>query len=161
MDFRNSNAKTRGIRNNNPGNLIKTNNNWKGKVDLSQNTDSRFEQFISVEYGIRAMMKNLISWYKRGYNTIDSIINKWAPAFENNTERYIAFVSNKTGIPAKQVISKLDKNILITLSMAITEMENGKEHQLINSNLYEKAFEMIGTNVSNIISSVKKKVIQH
>ncbi len=155
MDFRNTNAKARGIRNNNPGNLIKSANNWRGKVDVSQNTDSRFEQFVSVEYG--AMMKNLISWYNRGLNTIDEIIKKWAPAFENNTANYIAFVSQQTGIGAKQVITKLDKDILIALSMAIAEMENGSEYKLIPTSLYHKAFEMIG-GMFPITNTRKKKV---
>lgn len=40
----------RGIRNNNPLN-IKIGNDWKGEVP---NTDGTFEQFESMEYGLRA-----------------------------------------------------------------------------------------------------------
>ncbi len=155
MDFRNSRAKVRGIRNNNPGNLIKTGNKWRGKVPFSENNDSRFEQFISVEYGIRAMMKNIITLFKRGHNSIDSLINKWAPAFENNTERYSSFVSNQTGIDKTQTIKKLDKKTLIALSMAIAEMENAPENKLIPNESYEKAFYMIGANLIPV--TLKKK----
>ncbi|MCA9329527.1 hypothetical protein KDA11_02695, partial [Candidatus Saccharibacteria bacterium] len=33
----------RGIRNNNPGNIRISNNQWRGKIPVSQNTDGSFE----------------------------------------------------------------------------------------------------------------------
>ena len=58
MDFRNT-PYTRGIRNNNPGNLEKRTTDWQGKVPHPQNTDSRFEQFDTIEHGLRALMINV------------------------------------------------------------------------------------------------------
>ncbi len=48
----------RGWRNNNPGNLIKTMIQWKGKLPYLSNTDSKFEQFVDFKHGIRALIKD-------------------------------------------------------------------------------------------------------
>lgn len=80
----------RGFRNNNPGN-IRHGNNWLG-LDQNQ-SDSDFCKFVSIEYGIRAIFK-IINTYKTKYNLnkIKSIIYKWAPPNENDTERYVQAV---------------------------------------------------------------------
>lgn len=142
MDFRGK-SNIRGIRNNNPGNIVKSNTTWLGKVPLEQNTDKRFEQFISMEWGLRALMKNVITWVNRGENTIEKLITKWAPAFENNTSAYIKKVASEVGI-SSQTPLKLDKLQLISLSKAIAKVENGNEANKIPNHLYEQAFELIG-----------------
>ena len=76
-------SKVRGIRNNNPGNIRKTNIKWAGEV--VPGTDSAFEQFKSMPYGIRAMLVDIIGKHKRGLDTIQELINVWAPPFENCT----------------------------------------------------------------------------
>ena len=53
----------RGIRNNNPLNIRKG-NNWKGEV--SSSTDGEFEQFVSMQMGIRAGFK-ILKNYMTGY----------------------------------------------------------------------------------------------
>ena len=69
----------RGIRNNNPLNIVKG-QNWKG--ERHPQTDRRFEEFESMQYGIRAGFK-LLRNYITGFNgltskinTIDTIIKK-------------------------------------------------------------------------------------
>ena len=48
----------RGLRNNNPLNIIKNKNiNWQGEVKPS--TDPNFAQFETLEYGLRAAFKLL------------------------------------------------------------------------------------------------------
>ncbi len=83
----------RGIRNNNPLN-IRIGNNWLG--EKVPNTDGTFEQFVSMPYGIRAALK-IIYNYMTKYNlkTIAKIISRWAPRNENNTARYIKYVSKR------------------------------------------------------------------
>lgn len=82
---------TRGIRNNNPGNIRRSKSRWKG---LSKNqTDSLFCVFDSMNYGLRAMMVLIAGYIKRGYDTPRKIINRYAPSFENNTDDYLRFVS--------------------------------------------------------------------
>lgn len=82
---------TRGIRNNNPGNIDKG-QPWQGLSDVQ--SDERFCTFVSPEYGIRAIHIILQS-YQREYKirTISGIISRWAPPSENNTEAYIEHVS--------------------------------------------------------------------
>lgn len=143
MDFRNSKY-NRGIRNNNPGNIVKSMTAWVGKVPHSQNTDSRFEQFITVEYGLRALMKNIITWVNRGENTIEKLITKWAPSFENNTNGYIQKVSSEIGISSKTALT-LEKNQLIALAKAIAKVENAPDHKHITEGSYQEAYTMIGS----------------
>lgn len=78
---------TRGIKNNNPLNVIKSTNMWEGKITPS--TDSRFEQFKTAEDGIRAGAKLLLNYQKmNGLNTIYKIISRFAPNHENPTDNY-------------------------------------------------------------------------
>lgn len=81
---------TRGIRNKNPFNIKLSKNSWLGKI--KKNTDGTFEQFRSIDYGLRAGMQLLRGYIARGYDTPSKIINRFAPASENNTHRYIDFV---------------------------------------------------------------------
>lgn len=155
MDFRGK-SNIRGIKNNNPGNIVKSNTSWQGKVPLEQNTDKRFEQFISMEYGIRALMKNVITWVNRGENTIEKLIHKWAPTFENNTKKYIEKVSKDVSLSPKEIIP-LNEKMLIALAISIAQMENGTEANKIPSHLYKKAYDMIGKYTEN--QNVKKKVL--
>lgn len=112
----------RGLRNNNPGNIRKSHNRWKGKIDGS---DPAFETFVDMAHGYRALMVNLRTYMQRdGLNTIEKIISKWAPPCENNTRGYIARVSKATGIPADKELPPT-RNILTALAAAISEVENG------------------------------------
>ena len=67
----------RGIRNNNPLNIRKG-NSWKG--ERPKQTDDQFEEFVSMEYGLRAgfkLMRNHITGFKGTrpkMNTIQKLI---------------------------------------------------------------------------------------
>lgn len=77
----------RGIRNNNPLN-IRIGNVWLGEV--ANPTDKEFEQFVTMEYGLRAafvLLRRYINHYHR--YTVPEIISAWAPGTENNTTAYI------------------------------------------------------------------------
>lgn len=88
----------RGIRNNNPGNIVRNNRvKWVGQSPVQN--DPKFVQFTDAVYGIRALYRNLLTYRKQyGLNTIKGIIEKWAPPHENNTKKYIAAVSKTLGI---------------------------------------------------------------
>lgn len=118
----------KGMRNNNPGNIRVSSNPWQGKVPLSQNTDGAFEQFTTYVYGIRAMIKNLLTYYTRdGLRTLKDIIFRWAPPADNNdTSAYVTFVSNKTGLSPTQQLNLNDAGTMRKLVIAMTEMENGR-----------------------------------
>ncbi len=104
----------------NPGNIRKSNDLFKGEVRPSSNAS--FKQFVNNMYGYRAMLKILIAYFKKGYNTIFSIIARWAPTFENKTQDYIYFVSNRMKINAN---AKLSFQQLPTLIYYMTWYENG------------------------------------
>ncbi len=87
----------RGIRNNNPGNLRITGDNWQGLA--AQQTDPAFFQFVAPVYGIRALAKTLKTYYySHGLTTIAEIISRYAPSTENNTGAYISAVAGALGV---------------------------------------------------------------
>lgn len=76
---------TRGMRNNNPGNL----RSGVGQVG----TDSGgYAVFPSREAGYNAAARQLVGYHNAGLDTINAIVSKWAPSSENDTQAYIASV---------------------------------------------------------------------
>ncbi|KAA1194918.1 MULTISPECIES: structural protein [Photorhabdus] len=132
---------SRGIRNNNPGN-IRWGDDWQGLVPESQRTDKSFCQFISPEYGIRAMIKILHN-YNRKYNlkTVGGIISRWAPPNENNTDGYVNRVCKDTGVSCDQVIDVFNKIFMIKIIKAIITVENGS--QPYSNEVIDKAFSLL------------------
>lgn len=88
---------TRGVRNNNPGNLRVSNVRWLGKIAPSRKKDKEFEEFESVQWGMRAAVVNLNTMVCRtaGRTTVSSAIEAWAPPKENDTKNYIRLVVEK------------------------------------------------------------------
>ena len=118
----------RGIRNNNPLN-IRVGNNWKGEV--ANPSDHTFEQFTEMKWGVRAafiVLRNYIVRHK--CNTIRKIISRWAPANENNTQAYIATVSQRANLKPDEVINVDNTCQMIALLLAMCFVENGQEISL-------------------------------
>lgn len=127
MDFRTNKAATaRGLRNNNPFNLVKTAIKWQGKVT---GTDSRFETFATVQQGIRAGVLDIVGDIgAKKLDTIGKLINVFAPPHENDTTAYINYVAQITGkAPNDSLIQggKIDSILLAKLVTAIINKENG------------------------------------
>lgn len=120
-----NNHTVRGLRNNNPGNLVKTNIKWLGKL---QSTDPKFEQFQSLEFGIRAQLKDLINDINKGKNTVSALISEYAPPNENNTGAYIRSVAKSLGVTEKQKLTSIDAKFMLNLARAIYKVELGKYH---------------------------------
>lgn len=118
----------RGLKNNNPLNLILTDIAWQGKIPRAQNSDGKFEQFESILYGYRAAIKNLQSYMNSGSNTISKITQRWAPVGSgegNNPENYARRVSQGTGIGTSAPLSWNPSQIIpIVREMAV--VENGE-----------------------------------
>jgi len=114
----------RGIRNRNPGNIRHSARTvWVGA--LKTKADPSFVTFRSPEYGLRAMMKILRTYYdKYALLTIRMMITRYAPPIENDTESYIAAVAIRSGVGADEVIDDLEK-VIISLAEAIVLHENG------------------------------------
>lgn len=118
-------TQTRGERNNNPGNLRKSNATWEGMSN--EQTDSAFVQFTTPDYGIRALGKLLQNYYKAGYDTVRKIINRYAPSSENDTSSYVSHVSSLIGADPDQHIDLTDITTLQALVSAIITHENGRD----------------------------------
>ncbi|WP_191923171.1 structural protein [Pantoea agglomerans] len=134
--------KTRGIRNNNPGN-IRWGDDWQGLVPQAQRTDKSFCQFIKPEYGIRAMIIILRNYQrKHRLSTISGIINRWAPTNENDTQSYINSVAKATGVDPDQRIDTSDSRLMMKLLQAIIQHENGD--QPYSFDVFVKAIDLAG-----------------
>eukprot|EP00854_Cymbomonas_tetramitiformis_P004702 gene4702-5756_t len=115
-------TQTIGLRNNNPGNIIKTSIQWKGKisgknrpVNLLSTThhDERFEQFDTMHNGVRALSKNLHTYMTvHDIRSVASIIEHWAPRNENDTDKYIEFVAKGIFNNIHRNAGTVNKNIL-------------------------------------------------
>jgi hypothetical protein len=119
----------RGIRNNNPLNIRRSKDKWKGMRAVQ--SDAQFCQFESLEWGWRAAFWLLTRTYYHKYRlfTIRAIVQKWAPAIENDTKAYIANVSRLTGIDPDEPIGIPSERPArwIALGMAMAIQENGIE----------------------------------
>ena len=100
----------RNVRNNNPGNIRISNNSWEGKTG----NDGEFETFDSPEMGARAMARLLLNYQRKyGLNTVNDIINRYAPPSENDTNRYAKTVASKMGIGVNDEIDLLGNPALL------------------------------------------------
>lgn len=114
----------RGIRNNNPGNIRLSPVRWQGQKNVQ--ADTSFVEFVSPVMGLRALMRLLLTYYfKHGLNTVESIINRWAPPHENATDHYIHSVARHLNVQRRTPIDLMDEKILVKLAEAITRHENG------------------------------------
>ena len=117
----------KGIRNCNPLNIRRSKDQWKGLAEAQ--TDRAFCQFKSLEYGWRAAFYLLTRTYYHKYRlyTIRTIIRRWAPESENNTEAYIANVSRLTGVQPDEPIGIPSErpSRWIALGAAMAIQENG------------------------------------
>jgi hypothetical protein len=128
----------RGLRNNNPGNISKTSQSWDGEI---KGSDNRFKTFSSPEAGIKAIGTNLLSYSRKGFDTVEEIINRWAPSSENNTQAYINSVATRLGVKPDAKLDVKNPAVLAGLTHAIIEHENGK-------NPYPDAMVQAGVNAA-------------
>lgn len=133
----------RGIRNNNPLN-IRRGDRWQGMLSLQ--ADDTFVQFESMQYGLRAGMKVLKNYitgnnssHKR-FTTVNTIISRWAPASENNTEAYIRTVVGLSGIGRFDRISFFNKGQICRLVRAMAFVEVGS---LLPMEQIESAYDLV------------------
>lgn len=113
---------TRGLRNNNPGNMR--------PVSQNQANDGAFTIYRTPEEGWGALGKQLKAYANAGLDNVASIISKYAPSSENNTGAYIqsvtANMSKRLGsdVGALTRLDLSDPRVLKALMQSITEHEN-------------------------------------
>lgn len=91
-------SNTRGIRNNNPFNIVKSSVRWYGQS--KSQPDTKFVTFDSLDLGMRAGVKLLRNYITRvrdlsgeRVNTVAKILYRFAPVSDgNDTELYIKYV---------------------------------------------------------------------
>lgn len=133
----------RGIRNNNPLNIRKG-NNWKGERKVQ--TDKAFEEFETLQYGLRAglkLIRNQISGFNGSrpkFNTIGKLIKVWAPPSENQTLRYVDFVCQAVGKQPFDIIRDNDQKLICEIARAMAFVECG---QWIDIEQFESAWFLI------------------
>lgn len=116
---------SRGLRNNNPGNIRQNSDNFLGEIKPS--ADPSFKQFESIEYGYRAIFVTLNTYQKKyGLSTVRAMISRWAPPKDNNdTEAYIRAVSSESGVPENSHITSTNKDVMVPIVAAMSRVENG------------------------------------
>lgn len=117
---------SRGLRNNNPGNIRKGKDKWQGLA--KEQPDKEFLTFQGPEWGIRAMARLLIRYQdQHDQKTISAIIKRWAPETENNTKAYISAVAKQTGFAPYMPLDMHTHAHLAPLVKAIIRHENGAQ----------------------------------
>ena len=114
---------TRGFRNFNPGNIRLSNGvPFRGEVLSS---DKSFRQFKSIVYGIRALMKLLLTYYHTYHLcTVRAIISRFAPSIENRTDKYIDYVCEQIHVEPYTILKLHVPYVLFSLVRAICEYES-------------------------------------
>jgi hypothetical protein len=126
---------TRGVRNNNPGNIdYNPRNQWQGQLAPDPAIEKRFARFDTAENGIRALAKLVLAYRGKdgmpgiggqGIDTVREVINRWAPGVENDTEAYIKAVAAGVGVAPNQPIDLRNFRTLIAITTDIIQHENG------------------------------------
>lgn len=132
--FLNMTGYPRGLRNNNPGNLIYTGDNWQGMIGQD---GGGFIIFENIAYGLRALGIDLRGDIREGKNTLEKLIYEFAPPFENNTFAYIQTVSQVTGFTTEILTD--DTETLKKLIRGIMTVELGASYAALvtDADIYE------------------------
>jgi len=140
----------RGIRNNNPGNIRRSDDAWKGLS--AEQSDLEFFVFSEPRWGIRAAARVLQTYQEvHGLRALADIINRWAPPAENDTSSYITAVSIWSGIEPNEMINVTDYDTALRLLRAMVRMENGKppedrDDAWYGPSVYEQGLRLAGVS---------------
>jgi hypothetical protein len=137
----------RGIRNHNPGNILRNGNNWRGLA--AEQPDGEFCTFIAPEWGLRALILVLQAYRRRGITTVSRIITTYCPPVHRfpdgrtanqDTAGYVRFVAQALGVAPDAEIDVTSRAVLRRLLPAIVRKENGM--QPYPSELFERAMDL-------------------
>ncbi|MDM4871245.1 lytic transglycosylase domain-containing protein [Escherichia coli] len=152
---------SRGIRNNNPGNL-----NFAGQkgATLESGPNARFASFPTMLEGIAALDRQVMLYLKRGKNTIDQIIDIYAPSSDgNNTSSYKSYLSQYTGLGVKEKIDGSNFEVMKKLIQGIINHENGAAAKAVSVEDVIRALAMnrgIAPTAGNNDQNVKLEIVR-
>ena len=116
---------TRGERNNNLLNIRQANQNWNGEIG----DDGEFVQFEDTTSGLGAADKLLNNYNELyGINTVNGIINRFAPPNENDTSNYAGFVSDQTGYGLDVPLDIANPIIRANILSSMAKMESNVDY---------------------------------
>jgi hypothetical protein len=130
-------TQTRGLRNNNPGNIKKAGGNKLVFLGEQVSSDPTFAQFDTMDNGIRAVAKIMYT-YHASYNldTVRGIITRWSAT---DQDAYIANVSDALGVGPDDTVSFKDS--LFDLVKAIIHQENGPAGYFISDAVIQRGID--------------------
>lgn len=140
-------APPRGIRNHNPGNILRAGQAWRGLAP--DQPDGEFCTFIGPEWGLRALILVLHAYRRRGIVTVRDIIRTYCPPThtfpdgrtqKQDTAGYVRFVANRLGVPEDATINVTSRVVLRLLLPAIVTKENGQ--QPYGASVFEAAMDL-------------------
>lgn len=124
---------TRGERCHNPGNLnFMPHSPWRGQVGIElippgMSYKARFGRYDTDHNGIRALAKQLITYYQRdGLRSIRAMINRYAPSSENATDSYVGAVCNYCHVLPNDDYPLMMPSKLESMVFAVIRQENGR-----------------------------------
>jgi hypothetical protein len=122
--FAGVNPDARGMRNNNPGNLVA--NSWTASLPGYKGSDGKFAIFDTPQHGAAALDQNLTSYGSKGINTPLGIASTWAPGSDNNNPSfYGARIAAALGVGPNDKIDMTDPGVRNKIAQVIGSVENG------------------------------------
>lgn len=109
---------------NNPGNIRTTSTYLPGEI----RSNAQFKKFTTMKHGFRAMTGLLHGYIHGGYNTIDKIVNRYAPASDGNTPNsYAREVAKNSNVKIDQVLTDQDfrNGNILNIMYFMTRVEQG------------------------------------
>lgn len=153
---------TRGLRNNNPGNL-----NFAGQrgATLENGPNARFAQFPSMLEGVAALDRQVQLYLKRGTDSIDEIVDIYAPKADgNDTAAYKSHLSRVTGLSVNDEINSSNTDTVLRLIRGIIDKENGAAGKQVTDADIRRAYDMnrgAQTQTAGSQQPIKLEVIQN
>lgn len=123
---------SRGVRNNNPGNIKDFGTSWEGMLPHAERNDAQRAEHVFVVFrhpwwGIRAMAMILRNYSrKHGLNSVEQLMTRWAPQSDSNpTYKYVEFVAAHLGVSSGDTLDLNDFHTMRRLVQAVVQFENG------------------------------------
>lgn len=116
---------TRGVRNNNPGN-IEYGPFTRAHGATGREPEGRFARFATAQDGLNALADKLRDYMGHGRDSVKSIMEKYAPPGENDTEKYVAFLAKRIGVDPNAHLDPNNLQQLTGMMDGIVRYENAK-----------------------------------
>lgn len=125
-----------GLRNNNPGAILKTATRWQGEIEGPE----MWERFSSIPYGLRALYIIIYHDLKKGV-TARELMKEYSGASGMVLDNYTAKIETGLNVQPLEKIAPTDTNVL-EIARLIAEFENGPSYarNYLSFDDYNKAF---------------------